>query len=249
LFVCIEVFSPLPYLFCFLLYQSSSFSTLLTTSRVIAVSIPDHEMIWSSAGLPGISTGSPVVYVNQDDASTNYVLLTHNSELIKPDNSTLITGHVTLLQTVKGHVVWTDSEWSREEVPKGYGPPAVVANPVSGKYTGGLDNSNDLVVWTSSDEEGRGPVGFMFALQLPKNFQEKKEEVSDLRTLVLKKVRWNAIARPVMNANGTNLFVGVSGSELRGWIGSTRFDETANWELDLVDMEADPQAGMSFLVI
>jgi hypothetical protein len=228
---------------------SSSFSTLLT-SRVIAVSIPNHEIIWSSSGLPGISTGSPVVYVNQyDDDSTNYVLITHNSQLIKPDNSTLITGHVTLLQTVKGHVVWTDSEWSREEVPKGYGPPAVAANPLSGKYTGGLDNSNDLVVWTSSDEEGRGPVGYMFALQLSKNFQEKTEEVSDLRTLVLKKVRWNAVARPVLNANGTNLFVGVSGSELRGWVGENPFDETANWELNLVDMEADPQAGMCSLLI
>lgn len=71
---------------------------------MVAVSIPENEILWSSAGLPGIANGSPVVYVNQWD-SKNYVVLTHNSKLVKPDNSTLTTGHATVLRMDKGHLV------------------------------------------------------------------------------------------------------------------------------------------------
>jgi hypothetical protein len=210
--------------------------------RVIAVSIPDFAILWSSSGLPGKANGSPVLYRNRKDG-TPYVLLTHNSRLIKPDNSTITTGHITLLQAVNGHVVWTDSEWNRAELPLGYGPPGLAPNPLLGKYTGGLYNKNDLVVWTSADGDGRGGLGYMFAFQLSSIFQETDQQVSDLSTQVLKKVRWNAVTPPVFSANGTDMFVGVTGSGLRGWIGETRFDETAVWASNLVITESDPMAG------
>jgi hypothetical protein len=215
---------------------------------VIAVSIPEHEIIWSSAGLPGHGNGSPAIYVNQKD-SKNYVVLTHNSQLVKPDNTTLTTGHITVLQTVKGHVVWTESEWSRDEIPRGYGPPGVANNPLMGKFIGGIFNGNDLAVWTSSEDEGRGKLGYTYALQFPGNFQETEDQVSALKSQILKKVRWNAVTKPVLSANGTNMFVGVTGSELRGWVDDTRFDETADWAIDLVHTAIDPLAGTLWISV
>lgn len=199
----------------------------------MAVSIPNHEIIWTSSELPGTPNGSPVVYTNQY-ANENYILLTHNSILLKSDNSTVIAGHVTLLHTERGRVSWTDSEWSREDIPKGYGPPGHVSNPLRGKYDGGTKNSNDLVVWASSAMEGRGPLGNTFAFQLPNNFEETTQQTNALETLVLKKVRWSSITRPVFSSDGLNMFFGVTGNELRGWIGDTRYDETADWSANVV---------------
>ena len=211
------------------------------------MSIPQHKILWTSAGLPGTPNGSPVIYMNQKN-SKPYVVVTHNSILQKPDNSSVTTGHITVLKTDEGHVLWTESEWIRDEVPKGYGPPTVSENPLFGKYLGGLTNRNDLVAWTSSEDNGRGPLGYTYAFQFPLSFEETNDQVEGLKSEVLKKVRWNAISKPALSRNGTNLFVGVTGSELRGWIGDTRFDQTADWAADLVaGASIDPTAG-KFLV-
>ena len=206
---------------------------------MIGVSIPDHTILWDSAGLPGISAGTPAIVVNQND-SKNYVVLTHNSQIVKPDNTTVTTGHITLLQTIKGKLVWTESEWSRDEIPKGYGPLGRPNSSSAGKYSEGVENSNDLVVWTSSDDGGRGPLGYTYVFQLPQFFVDADDDqVAALRTVDLKKVRWSSITRPVFSGNGTNMYVGVTGSELRGWVGDNQFDKTANWAAALIRTSAN----------
>jgi hypothetical protein len=193
--------------------------------------------------LPGTPAGSPLVYVNQNDDSNNrnYVFLTHNTK-ISQENITIQSGHTTLLSDVNGHVVFTNSEWERELPPKGFGPPSVATNPLRGMYNGGMQNSNDLVVWASNDAEGRGAEGHTFAFQLPETFAETTNDVTNLKVELLKGVGWNAATRPVLSKNGTNMFFGVTGNQLRGWIGNARFDQSADWSSQLFDDALDPKA-------
>lgn len=252
--------------------ESPENSRFLPKSRVVCVSIPEHKILWASAGLPGTPNGSPVVY-HVDESTTNqndndndkkkddnndtsgmYVVLTHNSVLIRPNNTTQTIGHMTVLDPMTGHVKWTQSEWSRDEVPKGYGPPQVSRNPIlgGGNSGGSLSNKNDVIVWTSNDDDGRGKVGNLYSFQM-KSSSELEEEMKNTNTnvdeqndpfeiRVLKQVRWNSIARPTMNRGGTNLFVGVTGNAVRGWNGEAKFNETANWSTKLVPLSGDSDA-------
>lgn len=207
------------------------------------MSIPSHKILWNSAPLPGSPIGSPLLYVNQNDASNkrNYVFLTHNSKISK-DGVTIQSGHMTLLSAENGYVVFTNSEWERELPPRGFGPASVVTNPLRGMYSGGMQNSNDMVVWASNDAEGRGTAGHTFAFQLPETFSETTNDVTTLKVEVLKGVSWNAVTRPVLSRNGTNMFFGVTGNQLRGWIGNARFDQAADWSAQLFDDVLDPKA-------
>ncbi|VEU35535.1 unnamed protein product [Pseudo-nitzschia multistriata] len=265
----------------FLVYSvvddAPSDSRFLPKTRVVCVSIPEHKILWMSAGLPGTPNGSPLVYYADDVGSAAlsslssreaneeevdngmYIVLTHNSVLIRPDNTTRTTGHLTVLDSVTGHVKWTQSEWSRDEVPKGYGPPQVAHNPVrGGEYSGGSrDNKNDVVVWTSSDDEGRGRLGNIYSFQMKsssdaeaelKNKNSNNEEdvtsytYTPFQVFVLRKVRWNSIARPTMNQAGTNLYVGVTGNAVRGWNGVGKFNGTADWATRLVPFNSGTNA-------
>ena len=85
-------------------------------TRVIAVSIPKHEILWDSPGLPGKHIGSPVVYQLN---SSPCVVLTTNTRISKSDNTTIQTGHVSLIDATKGSILWDESEWSRTDTPKG----------------------------------------------------------------------------------------------------------------------------------
>lgn len=62
----------------------------------MAVSVPDHNELWSSNSLSGGNAGSPVIYQTRNQQS--YIALTHNSDVVLADNSTAKTGHFTLLR-------------------------------------------------------------------------------------------------------------------------------------------------------
>jgi hypothetical protein len=89
------------------------------------------------------------------------------------------------------------------------------------------------VVWANSDEEAETNVGSTFAFQLPTNFQGRQNEISNLASVILKKVRWLSVSRPVFGKDGKDMFMGVSGDQLRGWVGDNPFDDPANWASDL----------------
>ena len=271
--------------------QAPSDSRFLPKTRVVCVSIPEHRILWTSAGLPGTPNGSPLVYHslsstsndNDDDSNNNdvsslssarqnggddrdiinddiYVVLIHNSVLVRPDNTSRTTGHITVLEPINGHVQWTQSEWSRDEIPKGYGSPAISKRPIfGGESSGGYrDNPNDVVVWTSSDQDGRGRVGNLFAFQMISSSlaaeiqSTNNANTNDTTTTtttydpfdvrVLRRVRWNSIARPVMNRNGTNLYAAVTGNAVRGWNGLAKFNETADWSKKLMPTAAGTNA-------
>ena len=51
-----------------------------------------------------------------------------------------------------------------------YSPIGVVHQPTVQRYPGGAGNQNDLFVWASASEGGRGPNGYTRAFQLPTIF-------------------------------------------------------------------------------
>ena len=226
----------------------------LPKTRVVCVSIPEHTILWTSAGLPGTPNGSPLVYYTDeetmeggDDDAGAYVVLTHNSVLVRPSNATQTTGHLTVLDAKNGHVKWTQSEWNSDEVPRGYGPPQVSHKPVLGGSNNGgtLENKNDVIIFTNSADEGRGTNGNIYSFQMKSSAELNAEPKNvsspvisnpfDVR--VLKMVRWSSVAKPAINQDGTNLFIGVTGNAVRGWNGIAKFTETANWSSQLVPLE------------
>jgi hypothetical protein len=226
-------------------------------SRILAVSIPSHDLLWTSANLPGTIQGTPVIDSNRLDPRRKYVLLTRNTNVVLVDdqdatNSTTggVIGHLTMLKATNGNVVWTQAEtdidFIEEVDAQGYGPLGWADNPKKGLYAGGMQNINDLIVWTNSMSEGRANIGYTFAFQLPPLFHESQAQVATLASVVLKKVRWNAAAKPALSTDGTQLFFGVTGSELRAWVGDQPFDDLAAWSTVLVTDAQEPNAGTCY---
>lgn len=233
---------------------AASVFQFLPKTRVVCVSIPEHTILWTSAGLPGTPNGSPVVYYadeetmegDEDDAGV-YIVLTHNSVLIRPNNVTQTTGHLTVLDAKNGHVKWTQSEWNTDEVPRGYSPPQVSHKPILGGSNNGgtLENKNDVIIFTNSADEGRGTNGNIYSFQMKSSAELNAEPqnttapvtVDPFDVRLLKQVRWSSIAKPAINQDGTNLFIGVTGNAVRGWNGIAKFTETANWSSQLVPLK------------
>jgi outer membrane protein assembly factor BamB len=213
-------------------------------ARVVAVSIPSHKIMWTSEELPGIPSGTPLVYANQlRPATAMYIVLIHNSRITKPDNTTTQTGHIALLNPEEGSVIFEESEWTLDDSPLGYAPASLTSTPIRGMYAGGKDNQNTIVVWASNDANGRGAVGRTYIFQLPRGFKEEPTYLNSLQTKVLKSVSWNAVVKPAINSDGTKLFFGISKNELRGWISDdSRFDHAADWSSQRFKDHLDPKA-------
>ncbi len=231
---------------CFQIQRSTPLVSVLSftdwkRSRVIAVSIPQHEELWSSDSLPGENAGSPVVV--QTTSQKSYIALTHNSDIEIPDEDFMKAGHFTLIQADNGYVVWTESEWSRNQLPKGYAPPGVA--PKSIIDDGGKEgqNQNDLVVWASNDQQGRGKQGHIFGFQLPSNFDVTENEVLNRSSIVAKQVQWTSKSSPVFGSDGKSMYMGVTGDHLRGWVENTPFEAPADWSSDLSMVDADGLTG------
>jgi hypothetical protein len=208
-------------------------------------------LLWTSSSLPGKIQGTPVIDSNRKDPRRKYVLLTHNANVVSVDPDATSTGgvigHLTMLQATNGNLVWTQTEIDIDEIgeekAQGYGPLGFVDNPSMGKYSGGMENINDLIVWTNNAQEGRAKYGHTFAFQLPPLFHQSQAQVATLATVVLKEVRWNAAVKPVLSTDGTQLFFGVTGSELRAWVGDRQFDDPAAWPAELATDALEPLTG------
>lgn len=213
-------------------------------SRVIAVSIPQHEVIWTSDAFPGENAGSPVVIQTSHNQQA-YIALTHNSVLEMSDQLTMITGHFTILDANNGHVIWTEPESSRIRLSKGYGPPGVAPSSLAGEYTG-AHNTNSLVLWANNDQDGQGTLGHIFAFQLPVNYEAGENASFNLASMVVKQVQWTSKSSPVFGDDGRSMYMGVTGDELRGWVVNTPFDARADWSSNLKSIESDGVAGTYF---
>ena len=208
-------------------------SPLNLRSRVLSVSIPSHEISWTSVGLPGIIQGTPVVNNNMNSGKQKYVMLTRNTMIQYADKTVKYTGHLTMLNSLTGGIVWTESEGQLVNATLGYGPLAISNTPAFGKYNG-MVNKSDILVWNTNVEMGRAKSGHLFAFQFPALFHEAVYQVQDLKSIVLKDVRWSAVAKPLLNENATSLFIGVTGSQVRGWVGDANFDAPASWSAELM---------------
>jgi hypothetical protein len=234
--------------------RNGSDETTGVTSRVVAISLPEHKTLWSSESLPGDSMGSPVV-LYESTQRIPYVAFTHNTQLLATttladDNSTTtVSGAFTLLNASNGQILWTESASSREEFPQGYGPLGVAVNPIAGNYVGGEDNDNDVVVWGAFDPTGtRQNLGSTYVFQLPPNFQGTQTDIQGLSTSILKSVRWTTMTRPVFGDQGRSMYLGVTGDQLRGWTGKNHFDEAADWQADLSVESTDLSSSRTFPV-
>jgi hypothetical protein len=199
---------------------SSSFS------RIVAVSHPDGEHMFTSQAVLGKIVGTPII-----TKSGQYIYATHNENM---DSSTLspIGSFSIFSVSTNGTVLWTErSDFTVSEDAAPYTGLAVAHSPSSGKYAGGEMTINDIVVWATSTQKGTGGTGYTRAFQLPSVFD--LELVSVLETVKLLTVRWNALARPTLSLDGQSLYAGVRQSGIRGWTGVTPFDELATFTGEL----------------
>lgn len=195
-------------------------------SRIIAVD-KNGGLILVSPPIPGVVVGTPIV--TKGYQSGKFIFVTHNVGT---------EGHFSVLSVFKdGNIIFTEAAGNNNtEDALTYGPLGVSHNPDYGKYTGGSDtdpNTNDIVTWTTSAEEGFGSPGYTMAFQLPRNFDLLVLEFVELKTVRLKSVSWNAIAKPTLSMDGLSMYIPVKASETRGWVGGRKFDKGASWSTKL----------------
>jgi len=144
-------------------------------SNQILINDETFNVMFVSDPIEGQIQGTPVV--TEGKFAGEYIFVTHNTNV----DSTVQTpvGHFSVLEVGKdGISIFTESVLDVEPtnvVP--YGPLGAAFNPTSGKYDGGRFNLNDIVVWTSAADNGRGGVGFTRASSDQKNEKENKEKI------------------------------------------------------------------------
>lgn len=221
-------------------------------SRVIAVLMlgESHEMIWQSMSLDGEIQGTPVINTNHGHPSKKYIFVSRNTQISKPDGSNETFGQLTMLRASTGETLWNENEADLESS-GGYGPLGIAHNPQLGKYSEGIGNESDMIVWTSSTDDGHGNTGYTFGFQLPSpsSFEGTSAQIQSLGSKKLKRVRWTSITKPTLTEDGNGLFVSVTGSELRGWAGNRFFDKTATWSFEMLGKNDDPGARKFFIHI
>ncbi|KAL3919798.1 MAG: hypothetical protein SGILL_003571 [Bacillariaceae sp.] len=104
-------------------------------------------------------------------------------------------------------------------------------SPEYGRYPGGDGNDHDLMIWSTSDSQGRGDNGYTRAFQLPKLFEPVFAPA--LHTFFLRETRWNAIAPPALSNDGMDVLFGMRENGVRGWTGLETFDKLADFKQNL----------------
>jgi outer membrane protein assembly factor BamB len=197
-------------------------------SRIIAVSHPSNQMLWISVPLAGEVAGTPFVTQSPDTVGS-YIYTTHNT--VKGPTP---EGLFSVMAAGDGAILLTESASSTGVANiYTYGPPGGSHFPSRGMYTGGENNTNDIVVWVTSDDNGLGREAFLRAFQLPMGFDPAMLDEM-LVTSQLANVAWSAVTSPTMSEDGTSLFVTARRSRVHAWVNDTLFDGQESWTADLV---------------
>lgn len=149
---------------------------ILYRRRVVAVSHPGNELLWISESVPGEIQGTPVT-----SFFGKYIFFTHNQNVGSITES--VFGSFSILQAdQEGSLMFTEDAGNSPSDPdpsttrigdlkQPYGPVGVSHSPVAGRYLGGENNLNDIIVWSTSTDDGRGGNGYTRAFQIPRLFQ------------------------------------------------------------------------------
>jgi len=189
--------------------------------------------------------GTPVVSDGFNNPG-DYIFFTHN---IVEGNEEF--GSFSMLTSDNGLILWSEIAGDNENDPNPadlrvdtlrltYGPLACSHEPLEGRFPGGQSNDNDVCVWSTSDNGGRGPNGYTRAFQLPRLFESAFSGM--LKTFFLKQNRWNAVAPPVLSNDGLDLIFGVRANGLRAWTNFQDFDRIGNININLTPDTNDARA-------
>uniref|UniRef100_A0A7S1UQ76 Pyrrolo-quinoline quinone repeat domain-containing protein n=1 Tax=Grammatophora oceanica TaxID=210454 RepID=A0A7S1UQ76_9STRA len=201
---------------------SSGFSGLDPTScRVVALAY-NGTRLWETitdSALEGECSGTPVV-----SSDGRYVFLTHN---------TLNGGKFTcLVADREGTPLFSQAR------PRALSPIGIFHNPSEGPYTGGENNSNDLLVFAFAPKPGESTIGSntqLFAFQFGLGFDGYETWTGNYNVKkLLDDSGWYLTAAPVLANKGRHLYVSASESQFVSWIGDL-FDSNATTIADFPD--------------
>ena len=171
-------------------------------SRVIAVRlIASNNTIWESSPLDGACSGTPKI-----SSDGMFVFLTHNLVSV---------GHFTILLSDKGTPFY-----SQFNPVQPYSPLGIFHNPVEGHYSGGTNNTNDILVWAYApfpEEVGVGQSG-TFGFQFPVDFNGTPPD-EGFRVITLYNATFQSTAAPLLVNHGLNLYFSASRSTFASWVG------------------------------
>lgn len=133
--------------------------------------------MWVSESIPGEIQGKALSTQNGPNAG-EYMFFTHNQNLMTADpfgsfSSVLAETGALVFTEISGESQFdpeADTLARLESLRLPYGPLGVAYGPEYGRYPGGEGNSNDLFIWSTSVEDGKGPNGYTRAFQLPRLF-------------------------------------------------------------------------------
>ena len=168
------------------------------------------------------------------------MFVTHNT-----NTTSLATGHFSVLNLkANGKVIFSESlpavNASRLYP---YGPLGVSYQPNLTRFDSLFSNTNDIVVWTSSTDMGRGESGYVRGFQLPANLTSLA--FANAKTVLIGEVGWNALARPTFSEDGQSMFIAIRDSGVRGWADNSTFNEGADWSTT-IDSETSDSALRKF---
>jgi hypothetical protein len=133
--------------------------------------------VWISDSIPGEIQGKPLITQNGPSPG-EYIFFTHNQNVTIGDP----IGSFSMVMGSSGSLVFTemagDSPYDPDQanlvrvetLRLPYSPLGVAHDPENGRYPGGEGNTRDLLIWSTSANEGRGDNGYTRAFQLPRLF-------------------------------------------------------------------------------
>jgi len=166
-------------------------------SQIVAL-LPDGKPFWKSSIFDGACSGTPVV---GEDGTLVY--FTRN---------TATTGSFTILSAGLNGTAY----FNNFTEPRPFAPPGIYHSPTEGYYLGGDGNSNDIVIFSNTAFYGETTVGVgsLFAFQSPL-FGEPPSV-----TLLNNATTWYSFSPPKITNNGYSMYIPVSRSQFRAWVGA-----------------------------